>query len=270
MGHLRLNFRRGCFHSGCGICIVRLGSRLGRTGLLKLHILDDQALELAVLNTLLDRKSGIIGMEPYDDLPAVLLADHGITQGIQIFAKALCSRLVEILVQDDGEGSAVKILQLGFCRLRGSLCSGFFCGLFCHSSNLLAQVSVIAALEELDQSLSAAVDNACLFENGQKVRCLGQDFITVLDHLGNKGIEIFNALVRQFFCLVGNAACYGQDRTFLGLHDSLVGSFHRSDKGVRHQRNSDLVLIADNLAESTQKLGKDNARIAARAAQGSR
>jgi hypothetical protein len=137
-------------------------------------------------------------MEPYDDLPAVLLADHGITQGIQIFAKALCSRLVEILVQDDGEGSAVKILQLGFCRLRGSLCSGFFCGLFCHSSNLLAQVSVIAALEELDQSLSAAVDNACLFENGQKVRCLGQDFITVLDHLGNKGIEIFNALVRQF------------------------------------------------------------------------
>ena len=246
MGHFLHRFLSGCLHG--------FGSRLGGTGLLELHIFNDKTLELTVLDTLLDRQAGIIGMYLYCDEILVLFADDGIAQGVQILAKALGRSLVEIPVKDDGEGCAVEIFQFRLGGHSRCLCSCFPGRLFSRGNDLLAQISVIAALEELDQALAAAVDDAGLFEDGKKIRSLGQDLFAVGDDIGNKGIKIIHALVRQLSCLFRDAAGDCQNRAFLGLHNSLIGSLNRPAERVGHQRNCDLLLTAHNLAESAQKL----------------
>ena len=200
-------------------------------------------------------------------LVPVKFTDHGVAQGLQIFAKALGGGLVEFLVRNDREGRAVQIFELRLRGLRrGRSAFGLFGSRRCNR-DLLAEIAVVAALQELDQSLAAAVHDARLLENGQHVRGLRQDLLAVLQDLGDKGIEIFDAAVRQLPGLVGNALGDGQDGALLGLHDRLVGRLDRAAEGIRDHGDGDLVFIAGDLAEAAQQLGQDDARIAARPAQ---
>ena len=201
-------------------------------------------------------------------LVPVKFTDHGVAQGLQIFAQALGGGLVEFLVRNDREGRAVQIFELRLRGLRrGRSAFGLFGSRRCNR-DLLAEIAVVAALQELDQSLAAAVHDARLLENGQHVRGLRQDLLAVLQDLGDKGIEIFDAAVRQLPGLVGNALGDGQDGALLGLHDRLVGRLDRATEGIRDHGDGDLVFIAGDLAEAAQQLGQNDARIAARPAQG--
>jgi len=84
----------------------------------------------------------------------------------------------------------------------------------------------------------------------------------VFDDLLTKFDDIFR-LCHQFHSLVRHSLGNSQDRSLFWLHNGLVSRLCRSDEGIRKSRRRDLIHRLYFFCKASEKLGKNNAGVAA-------
>ena len=238
------------------------------------HVVDLHIGKRAVLQCLLDRKSGVIGM--YVHLYHIVIRHHhdGIADGFQISFEIHLLFDIESLVQKDDKLRAVAEfdlhaglnVQAAPYALSGSsrLCLG---GKIEGLLGGFPRKGIKRTVQDLHQSLSAGIHHACLLQHRKHLRRLAEHVFRMGDDLLQELLHILLAAVGQLSRLHGSALGHGEDRSLLRLHDGLVRRLHRLFAGCGHDRDRDHVIIADPLGKASEKLGKDNAGISPRPAQ---
>ena len=157
-------------------------------------------------------------------------------------------------------GHAVSVLIFRF-----SLAAGRFSRL--PGRDLTSHHAGVGALQEDHEALPAGVDHAGFLKYRKQFGRICKDLISMIEHLLEDLFKI-GLLGREFVPFFGNAACDRQDRTFLRLHDRLVGRLDRLDACFGDRRRVNGLLGLQDFAETAQQLRGDDAAVAARTAQG--
>ena len=196
---------------------------------------------------------------------------HTVTERFKEFDIFLLISGRRLLAHENGHSHLVDEAE-EFLLLRlllGLLLAGLFF-LFdqCAVVDLLAEETIISAFHDLYKTLSAGVDNACLLEYGQKLRCVGEYLFRLFKDRAKERFQVLFSCVRELSGLEGRTLGNCQDRAFLGFHNRLISGLNRSVKGVREYRDCESCLCLGNFAKSADQLGKDNAGISSRSAKG--
>ena len=119
---------------------------------------------------------------------------------------------------------------------------------------------IIGTFQNLYQSLSAGVDNTCLFQHRKHLRSLCQYFFGLFD---DKSAELFHIFYRrcQICGLVSRTFGNCQNRTFLRLHNCLVCSLYCFVHGICQVNHIQFLMVSDSLGKTSEKLRKNNTRV---------
>ena len=243
--------------------------------MLQAHVVNLHIGKGAVLQCLLDRKSGVIGMYVHLDHVVVRYHHDGIADGFQIGLKIHLLFNIKGLVQHDDKFGAVAEFDLHLrLRLQASLHASFgrrrlrLLGEIQGVRRNLSGKSVKRAVKHFHQALSAGIHHACLLQDRKHLRCLAEHIFRVGNDLAEELLHILLARVGKLSRLQGRALRNGEDRSFLRLHDRLVRRLHRLLARVGQDRHREHVIVADPLGKASEQLGKDNAGVSPRPAQG--
>ena len=213
----------------------------------------------------------------YVHLDHVVVRYHhdGIADGFQIGLKIHLLFNIKGLVQHDDKFGAVAEFDLHLrLRLQASLHASFgrrrlrLLGEIQGVRRNLSGKSVKRAVKHFHQALSAGIHHACLLQDRKHLRCLAEHIFRVGNDLAEELFHILLARVGKLSRLQGRALRNGEDRSFLRLHDRLVRRLHRLLARVGQDRHREHVIVADPLGKASEQLGKDNAGVSPRPAQG--
>ena len=239
------------------------------------HVLDLGPIELAQLQRVGESDAGAVGMHMHLDHFEIADADDAVADVHQVFPELIDIGKRGALFQiDDEEFRAVGELDVAevhaddigiVAEVRLGL---LLDGLRLHfGRDLLAHDGSLEAAHDGHEAHAARVDDARLLQNGKKFGGHGKRPVALRDDRGDERFEIF-ILARHLDGELAHEAHDGKDGAFLGDGDGVIGNFgalfHRLGKSAGiHFGLAD----AEHRADAAEDLRKDDARVAARAAQ---
>ena len=208
----------------------------------------------------------------YVHLDDLLVIDHNnaVAEGFEEQAQLV--RLGGALrVAADDELRAVGEVDLAV-KFRRNACKelGGLLGLFGFGHVGFDDLTVLEdlhhAIEDHAETLTAGIDDACFFQNGEKIRCGGQCF----RRAHADGIPNINGVVVDLGCrsaFFRRHAGNGQNGAFGRLHNGFISGIHADG-----ERRCELCTVCfygvlETLREAAEQKGKDNAGVASCAAQ---
>ena len=251
-------FSRG-FHR-CGR-FLRLQRTLARQHVVHLHIH-----QFAQLNAILDGVAGVVGVHMHlrlgqvaRHLDAVADAVQAAAEGIHVALGAVLAEVHDVVLRAVGirqiAGQIVNILfHLTIARQQCRRVSNF----------LAAHDRRIAGVNQ-HEAASAGVDHARRFQGRQHVGRALQNRLAAGQNDIHQPIVVIGIALGVLDGVLRNDARDGQNRALLGLHDRLVRLVRARLQCLRELHGGNLLHALQGRREAAQQLGRDNARVAARA-----
>ena len=199
----------------------------------------------------------------------VLDHDNGVTVGLQKCAQTGHAGTLVLMQQELGAVAVLDVLDLhqviGKDALAGGFAGHFGLGGDLGTGNDLAAVEhLLHALKDQHDALAAGVHDAGLFQHRQQVRGVVQCGLTGLQSGIPHGGHVQLGALGGF---LGSQAGDSQDGALGGLHDGLVGSLNTLLQCSSKVGGGGLGLILQCLGEAAEQKARDNAGVAACAAQ---
>ena len=163
---------------------------------------------------------------------------------------------------DEAKSLCFRHLVLGFC-----LCLGFFLLQKSTVIDFFSKETVVRALHDLYESLSARVNYSRLLEDRQQLRGVCEDLLGLFQDSSEEELEILFSRICQLSRFESGTLGNGQNGPFLGLHDRLIGCLDSSVKGFRKYRDREDCLRFRHLAESADQLRENDAGVSSCASQ---
>ena len=201
----------------------------------------------------------------------VVVLDHnnGVAVGFKEGAQAGNAGIGILVQQELGAVAVLDVLDLHQVVGKNALACGFagYLGLggdLGTGDDLAAVEYLLHALKDQHDALAAGVHDTGLFQYGQQVRGVVQRGLTGLQRGVPHGRNIQLGALGG---LLGSQTGDGQDRALGGLHDGLVGGLDALLQGGSQVSGGCLGLVLQRLGEAAEQKARDNAGVAAGAAQ---
>ena len=249
---------------------------LGAKGAVLLeHVLDFDPVQFAEFHRVLQRFAGIVGVHMHLDEFQVADADDRIADLHQLFFQFIDVRKGRGFFEvDDKKFGAVG--KLDFAKVEiddvGIVAENILLRLAClgrnfqFSRNFLAVEGAEEPAVDAQKTHAARVDDARLFQNGQKFGRFGERFLALFDDR----IQKFGKIAEFRRGLAGVFAHLARDRqngALFGLGNGGIGDFCAVFHRFREGFEGDLLRFFNLRANAAEQLRQNDARISARALQ---
>ena len=234
-----------------------------------MHVLNLEVGQVAVLNRLAEHNAGVGGMHMAVGDVVILNDDDRIAVGLKEGAQLGDAGAGVLVDKELGAVAVLDVLDLhqvvGKNALARSVAVQLRLGGDFFALDHAAPVKdLLHALEHDQDALAARVHNTGLFQHRQQVRGILQRGLAGGHDLGPQGRDLGGGGGGGRF---GRQAGDGQDGAFGRLHDRLVSGFHAHLQRFGQVGGLRFLLALQRLGEAAEQKARDDAGVAARAAQ---